>query len=69
MCVCPQKSKAQQKPPKRWVCENELHKRLTNLRKELEKFKDKLARVTKRARAKLRKEFESYEEAAPQVGN
>ena len=65
----PQKSKSLQKPVKRWSCENELHKRLSNLKKELDKFKDKLAKITRRARAKLRREFEDYVEEVPKVGD
>lgn len=66
---CPlQKSKSLPKPAKRWNCENELHKRLSNLKRELDKFKEKLAKITRRARAKLRREFQEYVEEVPQVG-
>ena len=64
----PQKSKSLPKPAKRWNCENELHKRLSNLKRELDKFKEKLAKITRRARAKLRREFQEYVEEVPQVG-
>lgn len=49
-------------------CEIELHQRLAFLLKELEPWEQKLVQAVRRARIKLRREFDDYKEEAPKVG-
>ena len=54
------------KPPPRKRCVIELHERLLFLLNELEPWETKLCQATRRARVKMRKEYESYKEEEPQ---
>ena len=50
------------KPPQRKKCVVQLHNRLVYLLKELEPWEQKLMQATKKARLKMKKEYEYYDE-------
>ncbi|XP_041367368.1 uncharacterized protein KIAA2026-like [Gigantopelta aegis] len=64
--VSVRKGRKMVKPPPRKRCVIELHERLLFLLNELEPWETKLCQATRRARVKMRKEFENYKEEEPQ---
>ncbi|KAK3608519.1 hypothetical protein CHS0354_010374 [Potamilus streckersoni] len=56
------------KPPPRKRCVVELHKRLSFLLTELEPWESKLVKATEKARAKMQKEYEEFQEEPEEKG-